>query len=29
LWRAGEYVQIPLRPETVRAQFPFRTEFRA
>lgn len=28
LWRAGEYVQVPLRPETARAAFPFHTELR-
>lgn len=26
LWRRGAYVQIPLRPETVRARFPHRLE---
>lgn len=25
LWRSGTYVQVPLRPETVRAKFPHRT----
>lgn len=25
LWRSGTYVQLPLRPETVRAKFPHRT----
>jgi penicillin amidase len=25
LWRCGTYVQVPLRPETVRAKFPHRT----
>ena len=29
LWRAGEYVPMPLRSEAVRKRFPFRTEFRA
>ncbi len=29
LWRGGEYVHLPLRPETVRRLFPHRTEFRA
>ena len=28
LWRAGAYIQVPLRPETVRAQFRHRTELR-
>ena len=27
LWQRGEYIQLPLRLETVRAQFPHRTEF--
>lgn len=26
LWRAGEYIQVPLRMETVRERFPYRTE---
>lgn len=26
LWLSGEYVQVPLRPETVRQRFPHRTE---
>jgi penicillin G amidase len=26
LWRVGEYVQVPLRPETARAAFPFYTK---
>lgn len=26
LWQRGEYIQVPLRPETVCAQFPHRTE---
>lgn len=26
LWRAGEYLTVPLRPETARARFPHRTE---
>ena len=28
LWLQGQYVQMPLRPETVRARFPFVTELR-
>jgi len=28
LWRAGRYMQIPLREETVRAQFPLHVELR-
>jgi penicillin amidase len=28
LWRAGEYVRVPLRPETARADFPYHTELR-
>ncbi len=26
LWRQGDYVRVPLRPETARAEFPFVTE---
>ena len=26
LWQRGDYVRLPLRPETVRAEFPHRTE---
>jgi len=26
LWRRGEYIQVPLQPETVRRAFPFVTE---
>jgi penicillin G amidase len=28
LWRAGEYVRVPLRPETARSNFPYHTELR-
>ncbi len=28
LWRQGAYIRVPLRLETVRAEFPFRTELR-
>jgi penicillin amidase len=28
MWRRGEYVQVPLRPETARATFPYTTELR-
>jgi penicillin amidase len=28
MWRRGDYVQVPLRPETARATFPFTTELR-
>jgi penicillin G amidase len=28
LWRDGRYIRLPLRPETVRAEFRHRTEFR-
>jgi len=27
LWQRGEFIQLPLRPETIRARFPFKTEF--
>ena len=26
LWQRGDYVRLPLRPETVRTEFPHRTE---
>jgi penicillin amidase len=28
LWQKGEYVALPLRPETARATFPYHTELR-
>ena len=28
LWRRGEYITVPLRPETIRARFPYKTVLR-